>query len=488
MNIEQITYRSSFIERLLLGSLLLFSFLLLNSCSEIQNRTHKGADPIVRDLPQIRESGKLILLTENTSTSYFLYRGQPVGYDYDLVKAFAKSQGLELEVKVIHDLNKMFDLLRSGEGDIIACNLVVNAERQQIVDFTVPIGETRQVLVQRKPEGWRKMRRKQWEDSLIRTIPDLQGKTILAHKYSSFWSRLYDIQHEQGIQIDIREAPGDIDSEELIHLVAEGEIPFTVADENVALLNHTYNASIDVETAISVPQQIAWAVRPNADSLLVALDEWLSSPGNNRLLAYTHTKYFESVKDQKARVQSEFSSLGGNRISMYDEAIKTHSEELDWDWRLLASLVYTESRFDPDARSWAGAFGLMQLMPVTAERFGIDSTMKEEANIQAGVGYLKYLNKFWMPRVEDNSERIQFVLASYNVGHGHVLDAQNLAIELGLDPQKWDDNVELALEYKSQARYYQMDCVKYGYCRGNAASLYVKNVLNQYKHYVSLAT
>ncbi|MGK0280441.1 MAG: membrane-bound lytic murein transglycosylase F, partial [Litorivivens sp.] len=414
------------------------------------------------------------------------FRGQPIGYDYELVKAFAESQGLDLEVRVIDDLNQMFELLRSGEGDLIACNLVINEERQQIVEFTNPLGETKQVLVQKKPDSWWKMSAQSLDDTLIRNIHQLADKKINVHQYSSFWARLYEINNQEDIQIDIQPAKGDVDSEELIQKVVSGEITFTVADENVARLNQTYEPSLDVETAISEPQDIAWAVRQNSDSLLLALNDWISDKKNKRKLAFTYSKYFKSVKDQKQRVSSEYSSLGGNRISAYDEIIQAESERLDWDWRLLAAIIYSESRFNPEAKSWAGAFGLMQIMPITGARFGIDTSMTEKANIQAGVSFLKYLEKFWAHRVDDPDERRRFILASYNAGHGHVLDAQRLAIELGLNPQVWTDNVEQSLKYKSHAKYYRMTCVQHGYCRGESATDYVKNVMNHFQHYVSL--
>ena len=359
--------------------LLLGIFVTFFACDSERKVRVVVPETVVRDLAQIKEDGKLILLTENTSTSYYLFRGQPIGYDYELVKAFAKSQGLDLEVRVIDDLNQMFELLRSGEGDIIACNLVINDERRQIVEFTSPLGETKQVLVQKKPDRWWKMNTQTLDDTLIRDIHQLENETVNVHQYSSFWARLYEINNQENIHIDIQPANGDVDSEELIRQVVKGKITYTVADENVARLNQTYEPSIDVETAISEPQKIAWAVRQNSDSLLLALNDWIADKKNKRKLAVTYKKYFKSVKDQKQRVSSEYSSLGGNRISIYDEILQTESHRLDWDWRLLAAIVYSESRFNPEAKSWAGAFGLMQIMPVTGARFGIDTSMTEKA-------------------------------------------------------------------------------------------------------------
>lgn len=439
------------------------------------------------DFDQIKKRGKLVLLTENTSTSYYLYRGQAMGYDYELIQAFCKAHELELETKVIGDLNSMFEMLNNGEGDLIACNLVITAERLQKVKFTTPLAETKQVLVQRKPDGWRKMKKRQLRDSIIESPLELVGKEVHVHAYSSFYSRLMNLQEEAGGKIDIVETPGDIDSEELIRMVAEGEIKRTVADQNVAQLNNTYYPNLDIDCEISFPQQIAWAVRPNADSLLTVLNTWLGQNSNKKRLAYTYDKYFKSSKSQKERVESEFSSFSGKRISVYDEILMSEGDKLGWDWRMLAAMVYQESRFNPEADSWAGAFGLMQLMPVTAERFGIDTTMREERNIEAGAKFLKYLDNLWDDKVPDSLERVKFILASYNCGQGHVLDAMKLADELGYEDVVWDDNVEAALALKSNPKYYSMDVVSHGYCRGSDATDYVKKVLTQYQHYLSLS-
>ncbi len=458
------------------------------SCGSERSKNFKQpeSNTIEFDMPEINKRGKLILLTENSSTSYYIYRGQAIGYDYELIAEFCDEHNLDLEVKVIDDLNEMFSMLDNGQGDIIACNLTVTAERREKAQFTNPLLQTRQVLVQRKPDSWRKLSKRQLQDSLVSTPMELLGLDIHVHAYSSFYSRLKNLEEELGGNINIYEAPGDIDSEELIQKVANKEYKYTVADENVGLLNQTYYPNLDVSNAISFPQNIAWAVRTNSDSLLTTLNSWLSQKTIKKHLAYSYQKYFKAVKNQKERVESEFSSLSGSKISIYDELLKTESEKIGWDWRILAALMYQESRFNPDARSWAGAFGLMQLMPGTAERFGVDSSSSDSANIIAGVQYLKYLNKFWLEKVIDEEERVKFILASYNAGPGHIRDAQKIASLMGMDDQIWDSNVADALKLKSHSKYYSMDVVKHGYCRGDDAFNYVKNIMNYYHHYQSL--
>ena len=174
----------------------------------------------------------------------------------------------------------------------------------------------------------------------------------------------------------------------------------------------------------------------------------------------------------------------GGQISVYDDLLKKHAESLGWDWRLLAAQVFKESKFKHDATSWAGARGLMQLMPETAERFG-DSTLINDpiANLEMGTKYLKSLIKFW-EAIPDSSQRIRFILASYNVGEGHLLDAQRLAKKHGKDRTVWDNNVDSFLVLKAYPQYYRDEVVKNGYCRGSEPFMYVKEVLDIYQHYV----
>lgn len=157
-----------------------------------------------------------------------------------------------------------------------------------------------------------------------------------------------------------------------------------------------------------------------------------------------------------------------------------------WDWRLIASIIYQESRFDPEAESWAGAMGLMQLMPETADIFGVIEIYKPRENITGGLKLLNWLDKQLMDSIPDRNERLKFVLASYNVGLGHVKDAQRLAKKYGKDPFLWEDNVDYFLLNKSASKYYKDPVVRWGYCRGEEPFHYVSDVLERYGHYTNL--
>lgn len=439
------------------------------------------------DVNAILKRGKLVALTDNSTTSYFIYKGEPMGFEYELLNKFANYLGVELEVVIAKDMNTLLDVLNSGEVDIIAANLTNTYERSKMVAFTEPLMYVRQMLIQRKPENWWNLSQLELEKKLIRDQGKLAGKEVHVRKESTFFTRLKSLSEEIGEEIIVKEAPGNFETEELISMVANGFIDYTVADENVGLLNQTYYDNIDANTALSFPQKIAWAVRKDCPKLLMLLNNWIGKQQNKAEYAMVYNKYFKNKKGAIDRMNSRYSSLGGGKISIYDEIFKRYSKKIGWDWRLLAAMVCQESRFDSSALSWAGACGLMQIIPATASRYGIDTICPSpEQSVRAGTDYIMNIDDYWKQYIPSEQERIKFVLASYNVGLGHVIDARNLAIKFEKDPNQWDDNVAEYLLNKSKARYYQDKVVKYGYCRGEEPYKYVKEIISRYEHYKRL--
>jgi membrane-bound lytic murein transglycosylase F len=201
-------------------------------------------------------------------------------------------------------------------------------------------------------------------------------------------------------------------------------------------------------------------------------------------------KYFQAPVRHSEKVKSEFSSLTGGKISIYDSLLKAEVQQqnMRWDWRLVAALIYQESKFKPHAKSWAGAFGLMQLMPRTASRYGLTEHSSPEKNVRAGIDKLKRLDQHWSKFISYEPTRIKFILASYNAGLGHVQDACRLAEVMGKNPFLWDGHVDECLLLKSNPKYFTNPVVRYGYCRGREPYNYVKEILNRYEQYSELIT
>lgn len=446
---------------------------------------HTYSEPVALDLPQIRERGKLIAITSYSPTSYFIYRGQPMGYEYELLHRLADHLDLELEIKIAYNLDNFIEMLNTGEGDIVAHGLSITKPRQQYVDFTDYHSVTRQVLVQKKPDGWRQMKLHEIEQQIIRDPLDLIGKPVHVRRNTSYFRRLQNLSQEMGGDIDIRALEGELETNEIIKKVADGEIPYTVADEHIANLNATYYRDLDVETALSFPQRLAWMVRKTSPELRKAVNEWLAQEKKETDFYVIYNKYFKNQKSFRTRVSSKYFSLTGGQISSYDDMIKQGAEALAWDWKLLASQIYQESRFDPETESWAGARGLMQVLPSTAEELGDFNLYQPEDAINAGVSHLKELKALYRD-IPDSLERIKFTLATYNAGQGHIADARRLAEKYGKDPNIWTDHVDQYILLKARKEYYADPVVKFGFCRGEEPYNYVIEILKRYQVYSEL--
>jgi membrane-bound lytic murein transglycosylase F len=465
-----------------IAALIVLLFAFCNRDNEVVENQQVVKKPSNAVINKIKERNLLIATTDYNSTNYFVYRGEPMGYQYELLQAFADYLDVKLKIQINNDIESSFSCLDNNQCDVIALGLTVSKGRKEMVDFCDPMSQTRQILVQRKPENWRKMRNMDAvEKQLLRNTLDLAGKTVYIQQNTIYKTRLENLSDEIGADIKVIEHPSAT-VEELITMVANGDIDYTVCDEHLALVNKKYHQDIDIETAISFPQNLAWAVKKGADGLRDTINAWMADFQKTRLSAYLYTKYFKNTRTINYAM-SEYHSSNGGKISPYDKIIKKYSKIIDWDWRLLASLIYQESRFHPEAKSWAGAFGLMQLMPHNAEKYGIDSLSSPEDQIQAGVKFIKLLDQQFTEKIENKEERTKFVLAAYNAGIAHVYDAQRLAEKYEKDPNTWNDNVDYYLLNKSKPEYYRDSVVKYGYCRGQEPYNFVYDILDRYNHY-----
>ena len=450
----------------LFAGLLGVLFLLLSGCANRQ-QTADHAEATT-DLPAIRQRGELVALTLYSSTSYFNYRGEPMGFQYELCRQFADSLGVTLKVKVANSPEELIRKLQQGEGDLIAYNLNVTNERKDSILFCGEENLSHQVLVQRAGRN------------ALKDVTEMPGKTIHV-KPGRYQQRLENLNNELGGGILIHPVTEDsISEEDLIEQVALGQIDYTICDNEVAKVNRTYYSNLDIRLNVSFVQRSSWAVRKDEPLLAQAANEWQKNNATSPAYTASMKRYFET---SKSLPHSPILSLREGKISHYDELFKKYAKEINWDWRLLASLAYKESNFDTTAVSWAGAKGLMQLMPSTAHAMGMPPGKEQNAeeSIKAAVKYLGITTKSFMQIPEP--ERIHFVLASYNSGLGHVLDAMALAEKYGKKKYVWKDNVEKYILLKSQEEYFTDSVCKYGYFRGTETYTFVRDIMGRYEQY-----
>ena len=439
-----------------------------------------------RDLDAILADGKIRAVTNVNQTSYFIYKGEPMGFHFELLKKFADHLELELEIITSNDIDEALGYLQSGDADLVAIGLSVSADRKEMMQFTEPLMQSSQVLVQRKPNGWERMTEKTAAEKLVRNQLDLAGKTIYVQKGSSYAQRLYNLERESGMDIGVIEVP--YDAEELARQVSRGEIEYTICDDYMSNIIGTPFPGLDMSTPVSFPLNIAWSVRKDGtDALISELNGWITGFKTTREYARLERKYFSGMRPASIAGSEYFATNSDGKVSPFDDIIKNYADTIGWDWRLVAALIYQESRFNPSVTSPRGAYGLMQVMPSTGLHFGYDVTRSVENNIRAGISYIRMLDRLFSQWVTDPDERVKFILASYNAGHGHVIDAIRLAEKNGLDPGRWDDNVSLFLERKADPAFYDDPVVRNGRLRqGVQVNAYVADILKRYEHYRNL--
>ncbi len=467
--------------------LLIFSILWIGCSEQKDNKSLESpADKTKKHITTFNaEESQITVLMDNSLTSYFIFQGQPLGYEYEMLELFANENDLSLNIKIINQADHILDSLLAGVGNLVASNLSVSEERMQLIDFSEPLFRTRQILVQRLPEDRKNLTRDEIEGSLIRDRLDLDGKSVMVRKNSSYELILKNLVSETGININIEYAPGEYATEQLIDMVSKGEIDFTLCDENKAIIFNAYYDNIDISTPMSLNQPIAWAINKSDTLLQSMVNDWIDKRKGSLEFNMISNRYFEMTKRAERFVSKEYDNIKEGNISKYDDIIKKYASDLKWDWRLLTAQIYKESKFDPKTRSWRGAIGLMQLMPRTAKSYGIQpgELIKPEINIMAGTKHLAFLEEEWKAVLDDSLEIIKFTLGSYNVGKGHVEDAIRLAEKYGLATNKWDENVAQMLLNKSIPKYYKDPVVKYGYCRGREPVNYVETILQDYDLY-----
>jgi membrane-bound lytic murein transglycosylase F len=427
------------------------------------------------DFQQIVERKELNVLTLPGSMSYFIYKGEPRGYEYELLNDFAESNNLQINIKLADNETKLAEMLKNGEGDLVAYNIPITKEGKKQLIYCGREVINEQVLIQQANR----------KGQVLKDVVDLIGKEVwLIHDSKYYW-RMMNLNDELGGGIQIRTIDKDtITTEDLIEMVSRGKIPYTVSDIDLAQLNKTYFKNINISLLVGHPQRSSWAVRKTMPELAKAINQWLKENKNNPKLGQINKRYFEISK----LTNGTNPVLKKGQISLFDEFFKKYAAQYGFDWRLLASISFQESNFLANSVSWKGASGLMGLMPRTAQAFGVsgDELYDPEQNIKTACKLLIKLEKYFSG-IENEEDRIKYILGAYNAGQAHVLDAQALAGKYGKDPQNWED-VTSYLLLKSQPEYYNDAICRVGYLRGKETVDYVSNVLERWEHYKNLTS
>lgn len=424
----------------------------------------------------------LRVATVSSSTSYFIYKDEQLGYEYELAKLLAKTLGKAMKVVVAPNTAALFQMLDSALVDLVITPQAVTVSAQKHYLFCGPEEISGQVLVQRNDKGLQ-----------VKSVTDLIGKKVTVMARSRFADRLQHLSKEVGGGIDsVIISDEALSAEDLIGKVVDHSIDYTFADEQIARIARTYYHNIDISVNVGFGQRLRWVVRKDNECLAKWVDKWAEAASHNLAYKKIWRRYFEMGKDELDDLtgpQRPRIDMPPGRISKYDLAFSILSKHhsLGYPWQLLAAIAYHESRFNHGASAWSGARGLMGIMPRTGQRHGatVDQLMDPEVSIRVAIFCLKAFRAEF-PDIADEEERLCFTLAAYNAGPGHIADARRLAAKHGKNPNVWENNVETYVKLKKEPQYYNDPVCKHGYLRGTETVRYVSNVLDTYKKYLPI--
>lgn len=417
------------------------------------------------DLDGIRERGVLRVLTRNNSVSYFISRGQERGFEFELASRFAESLGVRVAFVVPERRGALLSALFAGEGDIIAAGTSVTPARGEKVAFTEPYIDVRRVIATR-----RKI------DAPLQSLGDLPSHRIHLSFRSTTLQDMRQVERTIGRRLDLVDVQDGAEMERMMERVADGTYDATVVDDVLLGLEQQAGLRLVERIQVGDPRPKAWAVHPAAPQLLEAANAFLTN--NKRLVAIMRGRYFKLSKTARRARTDAYRADETGKISPYDNIFRKVARSHGIDWRLLAAVAYTESRFDPKAKSRFGATGIMQLLPATAQRVGVTKLFDPYQNILAGARYLERLMKVFGDDGVEPRQQIRFALAAYNCGLGHVMDARELARRIGKDPNKWFNEVEDAMRLKENPKWHRQ--TRYGYARSRETIAYVSRIQSQF--------
>jgi membrane-bound lytic murein transglycosylase MltF len=382
-----------------------------------------------------------------SKTFYFLDKARQRGISYDLLKEFEKFVNKKLKTKSLK-FHVMFIPVRrdelipglvNGLGDIAVANLTITPQRVSQVDFSNPILTGVNELPVTGPSA-----------PPINGIDDLAGKEIHVRRSSSYYESLVklNVSFKKAGKSEIKLVAAEeiLEDEDLLEMVDVGLIPMIVMDSHKAKFWQQIFKNIRVHTDIAVRSggEIAWAFRKNSPKLKAIVNEFVKGHKKGTLIGNMLLKrYLQNTKFVKNSVSDkELQKLQG--MVQY---FKTYAEQYDFDYLMIAAQAYQESTLDHSNRSSAGAVGVMQMLPSTASdrNVNIAEIQKLENNIHAGTKYLRFIiNQYYKDEPMDDDNKMLFAFASYNAGPAKVNSIRRKTAAMGLNPNVWFHNAELA--------------------------------------------
>ena len=421
-----------------------------------------ACDNLPTALERVQASNELIVITRNSSTTFYEGPDGPTGFEYELAKHFADFLNVELRIVIPPNFNDILPLTALGDAHLAAAGLTATEKRKEKVRFGPVYHTITPQLVYRS--GTRK--------------PDDPGEL------SGRLEVVAGSSHEEHLEA-LREAYPDLTwvadeeqaSEELLELVWQQLIDYTVADSNELSVNQRYYPELRPAFDVSDPEELAWAFPKSDDnSLFLAATTFFNRIKADGTLEQLIERYYGHIRKFDYVGTRSYLAHIDQRLPQYQPLFMTAANNVEMDWRLLAAIGYQESHWDPDAVSPTGVRGLMMLTHAAAKDVDIADRRDPEQSIMGGADYLAKMIERIPERIAE-PDRTWMALAAYNVGLGHLEDARKLTQKNKGNADRWVD-VKKNLPLLSKKKWFKQ--TRYGYARGWEPVRYVENIRTYY--------
>lgn len=413
-------------------------------------------------LDEIKEKKILNVALLNSPSTYYIGPDGPKGFEYDLLDAYAKHLGVELNITVVNTTKEALELSKDPSIHITSASLAKTKVKEKNFNFGPSYFEAQQQVI-----CYRGML---WQGHFPKSIEDLSGLRIVVGEDTSY-SETIESLRQDGFDINATYT-SEHSTEELLAKVASNEIDCTIADSNIYALNQRYFPKIALAFSVSNREQLAWVLVQDSKELKDDMYSWLNGFNQSGEMARLKDHYYSFALFFDYYNTKTFYDRIKTRLPKYKELFEKYGEKYGIPCSVLAAQSYQESHWNPKAKSYTGVRGLMMLTQSTAKMLGVKNRLDPEQSIEGGAKHLNELLKRVPPEV-NGEDRLKFALAAYNVGLGHVFDAQLLAERMGLNKNVWSD-LKKVLPLLAQKKYYKT--LKHGYARGSEPVRYVDSI------------
>jgi peptidoglycan lytic transglycosylase F len=447
--------------RVLLAVFFAFSFFAFGWLSHGAYKPGKKIEkPSVLD--EIIKTKILNVVLLNAPSTYYIGTDGARGFEYDLLHAYAEHLGVTLNITTVNTIKEAIKFSKLSHIHITSASLAKTKVREETFNFGPSYFEVQeQVICHRGMLGTGKF---------PRDVENLAGLRITVGEETSYSETIKSLQ-EDGYDINAT-FDAELSTEELLEQVASHKIDCTIADSNIYALNQRYFPRIALAFVVSEREQLAWVLAQGSKKLEANMYSWFNSFNQSGKLAQLKDHYYSYVLFFDYYNNKMFYKRVKSRLPKYKKYFEKYGTKYGIPWTLLAAQSYQESHWNPKAKSFTGVRGLMMLTRRTAKLLGVKNRLNPQQSIRGGTRHLNQMLKN-VPEGVEGDNKLKFALAAYNIGMGHIKDAQKLTKKMGLNQNIWSD-LKKALPLLSQKRYYQT--LKHGYARGSEPVRYVDSI------------